>query len=192
MGGQLTGAAIAGLGITERGKVYGRSSTSLAAEAVRLAAADAGLELRQLDGLLVSGGIKQDVGVSLASVLALGELRLLAQVNAFGATAGVMVAQAVQAIASGSAMAVACVFADTPLQPQRRAGSAWGAPRSGARTLRGLAGWSLSAYYMWGTRDPRRGDDGAAQQELGDSRAGRQGRGLADGADHPGELQGVP
>lgn len=42
----MTGAAIAGLGITELGKVYGRSATSLAAEAVRLAVADAGLSLR--------------------------------------------------------------------------------------------------------------------------------------------------
>jgi acetyl-CoA acetyltransferase len=103
----VTGAAIAGLGITELGKVYGRSSTSLAAEAVRLAAADAGLALPDLDGLLVSSGIRQDVGVSLADVLALPELGLLAQVNAFGATAGVMVAQAAQAIASGAATAVA-------------------------------------------------------------------------------------
>ena len=141
----MTGAAIAGLGITELGKVYGRSSASLAAEAVQLAMADAGLELRHLDGLLVSGGIKQDVGVSLAGVLALGELGLLAQVNAFGATAGVLVAQAAQAIASGSATTVACVFADTPLQPQRRAGAAWGAPRSGARTPRGLAAWNLAS-----------------------------------------------
>ena len=37
-------AAIAGLGLTELGQVYGRSPRRLAAEAVRLAAADAGLE----------------------------------------------------------------------------------------------------------------------------------------------------
>jgi acetyl-CoA acetyltransferase len=141
----VTGAAIAGLGITELGKVYGRSSTHLAAEAVRLATADAGLKLVQLDGLLVSSGITQDVGVNLASVLALGDLGLLAQVNAFGATAGVMVAQAAQAIAAGAATTVACVFADTPLRPKRPAGSAWGAPRGGASQPRGLAGWSLAS-----------------------------------------------
>jgi acetyl-CoA acetyltransferase len=83
--------------------------------------------------------------VSLADVLALPELGLLAQVNAFGATAGVMVAQAAQAIASGAATAVACVFADTPLRPQRRAGDAWGSPRGDARAPRGLAGWSLDS-----------------------------------------------
>jgi acetyl-CoA acetyltransferase len=138
----MTGAAIAGLGMTDLGKVYGRSSTSLAAEAVRLAVADAGLALGEVDGLLVSAGIKQDVGVALAAVLGLGDLGVLNQVNAFGATAGVMVAQAVQAIAAGSATAVACVFADTPLKPERSAGSSWRAP-SASRAPRGLAGWSL-------------------------------------------------
>src|SRR5262245_6232955 len=81
-GGPMTsdaGVAIAGLGITELGKVYGRSSTSLAAEAVRRALTDAGLSLGDLDGLLVSGGLRQDVGVGLAGVLSTGPLGLLAQ-----------------------------------------------------------------------------------------------------------------
>ncbi len=132
-----------GLGITELGKVYGRSATSLAADAVRLAVADAGLSLRDLDGLLVSHGMSQDVGLSLASVLALGELNLLAEVSAFGATAGVMVAQAVQAVAAGAATTVACVFADTPLKPRERSGAAWGG-RPG-RSLRGLSGWNVAS-----------------------------------------------
>jgi acetyl-CoA acetyltransferase len=141
----LTGALV-GLGMTELGKVYGRSSTALAAEAVQRAVADAGLALSDLDGLLVSAGIKQDVGVGLAAVLGLGELDLLAQVNAFGATAGVMVAEAVQAIAAGAATTVACVFADTPLKPERSAGASWRSPnKSGGAAARGLAGWSVAS-----------------------------------------------
>jgi acetyl-CoA acetyltransferase len=143
----LTGALV-GLGMTELGKVYGRSSTALAAEAVQRAVSDAGLVLNDLDGLLVSAGIKQDVGVGLAAVLGLGELNLLAQVNAFGATAGVMVAQAVQAIAAGAATTVACVFADTPLKPDRSAGASWRSPNRSAATAtaaRGLAGWSIAS-----------------------------------------------
>jgi acetyl-CoA acetyltransferase len=142
----LTGALV-GLGMTELGKVYGRSSTALAADAVQRAVADAGLKLNDLDGLLVSAGIKQDVGVGLAAVLGLSELDLLAQVNAFGASAGVMVAQAVQAISAGSATTVACVFADTPLKPERSAGASWRSPnRSGSTGAgRGLAGWSLAS-----------------------------------------------
>jgi acetyl-CoA acetyltransferase len=140
-------SALVGLGMTELGKVYGRSSTALAAEAVQLAVADAGLALSDLDGLLLSAGIKQDVGVGLGAVLGLGELNLLAQVNAFGATAGVMVAQAAQAIAAGAATTVACVFADTPLKPERSAGASWRSPsRSGTGSAaRGLAGWSVAS-----------------------------------------------
>lgn len=144
----MTGAAIAGLGLTEMGRVYGRSSTSLAAEAVRTAVADAGLGLADLDGLLVSSGIKQDVGVGLAAVLGLHELSVLNQVNAFGATAGVMVAQAAQAIAAGVATTVACVFADSPLRPKESAGSSYGNPgrrSGGGAAVRGLAGWSVAS-----------------------------------------------
>ncbi|MDN5913750.1 MAG: thiolase family protein [Pseudonocardia sp.] len=143
----MAGAAIAGLGMTEMGKVYGRSSTSLAAEAVRSAVTDAGLALTDLDGLLVSAGIKQDVGIGLAAVLGLSDLSVLNQVNAFGATAGVMVAQAAQAVASGAATTVACVFADSPLRPKESAGASYGGTgRSGpGRTARGLAGWSLAS-----------------------------------------------
>jgi acetyl-CoA acetyltransferase len=134
--------------MTDLGKVYGRSSTALAAEAVQRAVADAGLKLSAVDGLLVSPGIKQDVGVGVAAVLGLGELNLLAQVNAFGATAGVMVAQAVAAIAAGAATTVACVFADTPLKPDRSAGASWRSPNrqgSASTAARGLAGWSLAS-----------------------------------------------
>jgi acetyl-CoA acetyltransferase len=141
----VTGAAIAGLGLTEMGEVYGRSSTDLAAEAVRLAVADAGLALADLDGLLVTAGVEQDVGINLAAVLGLTELSVLNQVNAFGATAGVVVAQAVEAIAAGRATTVACVFADTPRRPKASAGSAYGTSRSVPNTLQGLAGWSLAS-----------------------------------------------
>jgi acetyl-CoA acetyltransferase len=101
------------------------------------------LHLSDLDGLLVSAGINQDVGVGLAAVLGLGELSILTQLNAFGATAGAMVAQAAQAIAAGAATTVACVFADAPLKPERSAGSSWRSPGRAATAPRGLAGWSL-------------------------------------------------
>lgn len=139
-------AAIAGLGMTELGRVYGRSSTKLAAEAVGRAAADAGLCLPEIDGLMVSAGVTKDVGIGLAAALGLNNLSILHEVSAFGATAGVMVAQASEAIAAGAATAVACVFADTPLRPKVSAGSSWSAAankqRSG-RGARGLAGWAL-------------------------------------------------
>ncbi len=140
----MTSVAIAGLGMTELGKVYGRSATSLAAEAVRLAAADAGLPLSAVDGLLISSGNKQDVGLQLANVLSTGPLRVLATMNAFGATAGILIATAARAIASGEATTVACVFADAPLKPKESTGAAYGSPRFNSREIAGLGGWSLA------------------------------------------------
>ncbi len=118
-------AAIAGLGITEVGKVYGRTATDFAADAVRRAANDAGLVLSDLDGLLVSGGLTRDVSIRLANVLGLSDLRLLTEMNALGATAGAMVSYAAAAVTSGAAEAVACVFADAPLKPKVSAGAAY-------------------------------------------------------------------
>lgn len=145
-----SGSAIVGLGMTEMGKVYGRSSTSLAADAVRFAVADAGLTLSDLDGLLVTPGVTDDLGIGLAAVLGLTELSVLNQIKAFGASAGVMVAQAVQAIAAGAATTVACVFADSPLKPKTGAGASWSAARRTKphRAARGLAGWSLVSGAM--------------------------------------------
>jgi acetyl-CoA acetyltransferase len=138
----VTESAIVGLGMSELGRVYGKSATGLAADAIRAALADAGLTLDDMDGLLVSHGLANDVSVHLASVLGLHDLAVLAQVNAYGATAGVMIAMAAQAIDSGAASVVACVFADAPLRPRTRSGAAYG---GGIRQLRGFAGLQTAA-----------------------------------------------
>jgi acetyl-CoA acetyltransferase len=133
-------AALAGLGITEVGKVYGRSATDFAADAVRRAAADAGLQLRDIDGLLVSTGMSRHdrADLSLQNRLGLIDLRLLAEMNAYGASAGAMVSYAASAVTSGLATAVACVFADAPLQAMRSAGDAYAS--KGKRPATGFAG----------------------------------------------------
>src|SRR3546814_4882533 len=95
--------AIAGLGITEQGKVYGRNPRQFAAEAGRLAAADAGLELGDIDGLIVSGGLRSGVGVELQGTLGLTDLTLLTEMQGYGSTAGQMVQYASMAVQSGMA-----------------------------------------------------------------------------------------
>ena len=122
----MAGAAISGLGMTSLGRVYGSTPRRLAASAVRLAAADAGLPLAGLDGLLICPGISGGLDVGLAAVLGLRDLSLLAVVNSFGASAVTAVQVAAQAVTSGTARAVACVFADTPLREEVPAGSAFG------------------------------------------------------------------
>lgn len=126
---------IAGLGITPTGKVWGRTAAQLAADAVRLAADDAGLAMGELDGLLVSSGVTGGVRLGLARDLGLRDLALLTEMQAFGSTAAAMVQVASLAVQSGMAKAVACVFADAPLRPGGRSGSAY------RRTPRVPAGW---------------------------------------------------
>ncbi|MGB3708993.1 thiolase family protein [Gordonia sp. (in: high G+C Gram-positive bacteria)] len=122
-------AAIAGLGLTDVGKVYGRSATDFAAEAVRLAVADAGLTVADVDGLLMSPGTKGSPKLSLQKVLGLRDLRLLSEIHALGASPAVMVSAAAQAIASGEATTVVCVFADAPLREKGSARDAFGKQR---------------------------------------------------------------
>jgi acetyl-CoA acetyltransferase len=129
---------IAGLGITEMGKVYDRTTAGFAADAVRRAVADAGLSLADLDGLLVSTGVTGGVGLELQRDLNLRDLGLLSEMQAFGATAGAMVELASLAVQSGSSEAVACVFADAPLQQDRGAAAAYGGRGMGQTGWRGI------------------------------------------------------
>ncbi len=131
---------IAGLGITEVGRVYGRTTAEFAADAVRLAAQDAGLALSDVDGLLTSAGMSGGVSLALQRDLALTDLSLLSEMQGFGSTAGAMVQLASLAVASGSATAVACVFADAPLREGSSAGSVYGT--RGPAGFQGLLGAS--------------------------------------------------
>jgi acetyl-CoA acetyltransferase len=112
----LSRAAIAGLGITETGQVFGRTARDFAAEAVRLAVADAGLTLEDVDGLLLSNGISGGVDFRLQTDLGLQNLRLMNQMSVAGATAITQVQYAAMAVATGLATTVVCVHADAPLQ----------------------------------------------------------------------------
>jgi acetyl-CoA acetyltransferase len=125
---------IAGLGMTAIGKVYGRTPADFAADAVRRAVADAGLRLADVDGLLTSSGVTGGISVDLQRDLGLNDLRMLSHLQSYGATAGTMMQVAALAVLSGTASVVACVFADSPLQPDRSAGAAYG-------TRRAPAGW---------------------------------------------------
>jgi acetyl-CoA acetyltransferase len=166
-------AAIAGLGVTPQGKVYGTNAIGFAVDAVRLALDDAGLTRGDLDGLLVNPGLTwNDQGMGsfqLQQALGLRDLRLTATMNLGGATACAMIQHATQAIAAGLCHTVACVFSDAPLKPP--------SPQ-GARTSTGAAygfarGWE-SAYGFFGVNAmyalvARRHMDvyGTTQEQLG-------------------------
>ena len=150
--------AIAGLGITPMGKIYGYDAQHFGAEAVRLAVEDAGIDRGEIDGLLINAGTAQRGALSprFQNYLGLPNLRLLNQMNAWGATAGSMVQYAALAIHHGMASAVVCVFADAPLQKGGSAGAAYAArpkpPRGMASLLPNYGFFGANTGYALAAR----------------------------------------
>jgi acetyl-CoA acetyltransferase len=158
----LSRAAVAGLGIIATGKVDARSSASFAAEAVRLAVSDAGLQLGDVDGLILANGVSGGVTLRLARDLGLQDLRFLTQLNAAGATAILQVQTAAMAVANGLATTVVCVHADAPRQePSRPSGEVYGRTSAGQKPL-GFAAMATAAQV----RGPNHGYALAAQRHM--------------------------
>ncbi|MBO0730081.1 MAG: thiolase family protein [Acidimicrobiaceae bacterium] len=102
------------------GRIYGRSATDFAAEAMRLALQDAGLDKRDVDGLLMNVSMSPEMSPALQMALGLEDVTVLNAMSAWGSTAGTMLQYASMALDTGQAQVVALVFADAPLTPGRR------------------------------------------------------------------------
>ena len=137
--------AIVGLGITAMGKIYGRSATDFAAEAIALALDDAGLNKSDVDGLLINGNLSNEMNPNLQLVLGFEDLTLLNVMNAYGSTAATMIQYAVTAIEEGQANVVVLLYADAPLQPATSAGASYATRQS----LRGMSALP-NAYGFYG------------------------------------------
>lgn len=149
-------SAIVGLGITEMGKIYGKTSTDFAVEAIKLALNDAGMKPEDLDGLLINSGVTEGLGIGLENVLGLRDLKLLNHMNSFGSTAGAMIQYASMACESGMANSIVCVFADAPLVPDSSIGSSYasaGQSTTGIETLNSSYGlFGAVPYYAMAAR----------------------------------------
>jgi acetyl-CoA acetyltransferase len=144
-------AAITGFGMTPMGRIY-KSTSELAADAIRTAIADAGLKKDQVDGLLINAGITGMTGggvsLGLQNYLGMQNLRLLNHMNAAGSTAAQMVQYAALAVTAGMANHVVCVFADAPLQAGTSSGAAYGGAGRLPPRPQGMAGLSPAAGYF--------------------------------------------
>jgi acetyl-CoA acetyltransferase len=142
---ELSGAAaIAGLGITDVGKVYGRTTAEFATDAVLRAVADAGLQVGDIDGLLTSNGMTGGGSFMLAETLGLRDLRLNVTLSAAGATASAAIQYGSMAVASGMCAAVVYVHADAPLTDPGVSSAAAYAGAASARPPQGLRGVARS------------------------------------------------
>ncbi|MGF6832479.1 acetyl-CoA acetyltransferase [Paenarthrobacter sp. TE4293] len=148
--------AIAGLGLSDIGKVYSYSATEFAAIAVRNAVADAGISLGDVDGLIMSGGLSQGLGLNLQGALGVTDLNLLTHMQGYGSTAAQMVQYASMAVQSGMAETIAIVWADDPLKENRGGSAAYKSASEGSTGWRGLLAssgiYSANTYYALAAR----------------------------------------
>ena len=138
-------SAIVGLGVTPMGKIYGRSASDFAAEAVKLALDDAGLQKEEVDGLLINANLSSEMGPMLQMTLGFEDLSLLNVMNAYGSTAGTMIQYAAMAIQEGLANVVVLVYADAPLAPTRSSGASYSG--AGVLPLTGMDGLRYAYGY---------------------------------------------
>lgn len=122
------GAAVAGIGETPLGRRPGTTTLDLQAEAVRLAVADAGLGLADIDGLFNLGPYSrpaQMFAMTLAEYLGLRPT-VVASVDAGGTlSAMLMVANAVWAVQSGQCRVAVCTFGEASVSGRVVAGRGW-------------------------------------------------------------------
>ena len=95
-------AVIVGIGQTDFSKNSGRSELQLAAECVKAAIQDAGLEPRQIDGF-TSFTLDSTDEIEVARSVGCGELSFFSKINYGGGAAVGIVHQAAMAVATGSA-----------------------------------------------------------------------------------------
>ena len=100
-------AAIVGVGATEFSKDSGRSELRLAAEAVRAALTDAGLEPADVDGL-VTFTMDNNTEIAVARELGIPSLTFFSRIQYGGGAACATVQQAAMAVATGIADVVVC------------------------------------------------------------------------------------
>jgi acetyl-CoA acetyltransferase len=116
-------AAIAGIGQTEFSKASGRSELQLACEASKAALDDAGLQPRDVDGL-VTFTLDSNEEAEVARNLGIPQLTMFARVPYGGGGACAVVMQAAMAVATGAANVVVCYRAFNERSGMRFGGAA--------------------------------------------------------------------
>ena len=139
-------AAIAGIGLTEFSKKSGVSELSLAAQCIKAACDDAGLDPSEVDGL-VSYTLDSTDEIEVARAVGTGDLKMFSKINYGGGAAVGTIHQAVMAIATGSADNVVCYRA-----MNGRSGHRMGQGVSGNIVSSDLIHWSW--YMAYGMLTP--------------------------------------
>ena len=143
-------AAIVGVGQTDFGMLYAskdarRNAHGLAAEALRTAIDDAGLEKSDIDGLITSW---VDYG-RMATVLGLRSPRIVYDLQGAGRMSGMAVQQAAALVEAGAADTIALVYGNNGRSVKMRYGGTAASPIAAYDTMYGMtsAGAELAMMY---------------------------------------------
>lgn len=164
-------SAITGLGLSELSRDDIGSSRDLAIEAVANAVKDAGLRIRDIDGLILAKSPSAPIDtmpLHLRNDLGMGPLRLLSQIEGEGTSTLQAIQYATLAVSRGMARRVACVFADA-----RILGAGAGAGYAKAMDVSGISGWdadhgllgAVGAYALMARK--HMAEAGLDEQDLG-------------------------
>ena len=132
-------AAVAGIGLTDFSKNSGVSELSLAAQCIKAACDDAGLDPSAIDGL-VTYTLDSTDEIEVARAVGAADLSFYSQINYGGGAAVGTIAQAAMAVATGQATTVVCYRA-----MNGRSGKRMGQGVSGDISSSDLIHWS---WYM--------------------------------------------
>ena len=140
--------AVAGIGQTEFSKRSGRSELQLAAEAVKAACDDAGVEPAEIDGLITFSLDSSDE-IGLIRCLGIRDLAFTTRIPGGGAASVATLAQARAAVASGAAELVVCWRAMNERSEYR-----FGRPQAGGAFTAGSGTSSLLWCMPFGAQTP--------------------------------------
>lgn len=141
--------AIVGIGATEFSKNSGRSELQLAAEAVRLAVADAGLQPGEVDGLSTFT-METNAEIHVARSAGLGDLTFFSKIGYGGGAACATVQQAALAVATGVADVVVCYRAFNERSGHRfGSGAARSEPTSEGIAMSWVSSFGLMTPASW-------------------------------------------
>ncbi len=161
--------AIVGIGATEFSKSSGRSELQLAAEAVRLAVEDAGLQPGEVDGLSTFT-METNAEIHVARSAGLGDLTFFSKIGYGGGAACATVQQAALAVATGVADVVVCYRAFNERSGHRfGSGAARSEPTSEGIAMSWVSSFGLMTPASWVAMFARRymHEYGATSEDFG-------------------------
>jgi acetyl-CoA acetyltransferase len=161
--------AIVGIGATEFSKNSGRSELQLAAEAVRAAVADAGLQPGEVDGLSTFT-METNAEIHVARSAGLGDLRFFSKIGYGGGAACATVQQAALAVATGVADVVVCYRAFNERSGHRfGSGASRSEPTSEGIAMSWVSSFGLMTPASWVAMFARRymHEYGATSEDFG-------------------------